>query len=105
MLERYDPANDQWQKLPDMPTPRGGLGAALVGGRLIAVGGENPTGVYSTVEAYDLTAQNWSALPNLRAARHGMAVVAVGNSIYAIGGGLAPTHAASSATAEVLRVP
>ena len=27
-LERYDPATDSWQRLPDMPNARGGLGAA-----------------------------------------------------------------------------
>ena len=42
-LERYDPAADRWQRLPDMPTARGGLGAAIAGGNLFAVGGESPT--------------------------------------------------------------
>ena len=43
-LERYDPATDKWQRLPDMPTARGGLGAAIADGHLLAVGGETPDG-------------------------------------------------------------
>ena len=29
-----------------MPTPAGGLGAAIVAGQLVAVGGESPTSVH-----------------------------------------------------------
>jgi actin-like ATPase involved in cell morphogenesis/N-acetylneuraminic acid mutarotase len=101
-LERYDPAKDSWQKLPDMPTARGGLGAGLVGRRIVALGGESATGVFETVESFDLDLGTWTSLPAMGSARHGLAVVVAGSSVYAIGGATEPTHAKSSAVVEVL---
>jgi N-acetylneuraminic acid mutarotase len=37
--ELYDPATDEWTALPDMPTPRHGMGAAAVDGALYVPGG------------------------------------------------------------------
>lgn len=101
-LERYDPASNRWQQLPAMPTARGGLGADIVEGRLVAVGGEHPTGVFENVEAYDIASATWSQLPSLGKPRHGMAVVAVGNALHALNGAERPSHAQSSAASEVL---
>src|SRR5439155_21949723 len=98
--ERYDPRADRWERLPDLPTPRGGLGAVVVGQRLVALGGEYPTGVYGVVESFDLAAGAWSTLPAMRTPRHGMAVVVVGTTVYAIDGARRPTHTDSTATAE-----
>ncbi|MGW4333922.1 Kelch repeat-containing protein [Rhodococcus koreensis] len=103
-VERFDPAAGTWATLPGMPTPRGGLGATFIDGRIVAVGGEEPTRVLSTVEAYDVIAGTWSQLPALRTPRHGMAVGAVGNTVYAVGGGIKPTHAESTAVSEALQI-
>ena len=102
-LERYDPAADRWERLPDMPTARGGLGAAVVGGQIVAVGGESTTGVYDDVEAYDVAKREWSELPKLPAGRHGLAVVAIGPVLYALAGADQPSHATAVATASLLR--
>ncbi|MBX3157835.1 MAG: hypothetical protein KF773_17840 [Deltaproteobacteria bacterium] len=40
-VEAYAPAANAWTSLPEMPTPRHGLGAAAVGGRLYFPGGAN----------------------------------------------------------------
>jgi len=104
-LERYNPSADRWEKLSPMPTARGGLGAALVEGRLVAVGGEEPTDVHSTVEAYDLETGVWASFPSLGTPRHGLGVAAVGSSLYAINGATRPTHARPSPAVEVLTVP
>ena len=101
-LERYDPASDRWERLPDMPTARGGLGAALVDGHLMAVGGESATGVFGVVESYSVANKSWSRGPSMRTPRHGMAVAAIGRSLYALGGAPKPGHASAVATAEVL---
>ena len=77
-------------------------GAAIVGGRLIAVGGEGPASVFDTVRAYDPAASSWSSLPNLAAARHGLAVAAIGNNLYAIDGAADPGHNASTRTVQTL---
>ena len=103
-LERYDPANDSWQQLPDMPTARGGLGAAIAEGHLLAVGGENPTDALDAAESYNLASKRWSTAPSMRIPRHGIAVAAIDRLLYSLGGGSRPGHASASATAQVLRL-
>ncbi len=41
---RYNLAADHWEALPDMPTPRHGLGAGMIGGRIYVVGGATSPG-------------------------------------------------------------
>ena len=103
-LERYDPAADRWQRLPDMPTPRGGLGAALVSGHLVALGGETPTDVLGQVESYDIASKTWSRAASMRTPRHGIAVSAIGRTLFALGGATKPGHASATATAEMLEI-
>jgi hypothetical protein len=101
VLERYDPKGDAWERLRPMPTARGGLGATLVGGRIVTAGGEDPTGTFAEVEAYDIAAATWSALPPLPTPRHGMAVEHVANQVLALVGGTA-YGVAPSKVAEAL---
>ena len=100
-LERFDPVTGMWERLPAMPTPRGGQGATMVGGRLVVAGGEDPTRVYAEVEAYDVAAQRWSSLPPLPTPRHGLAVERLGDKVVALVGGTA-YGVAPSAVAEAL---
>ena len=101
-LERFDPAANSWERLPAMPTARGGQGAALApGNRLVVAGGEDPTGVYAEVEAYDIAAQQWSNLPPMPTPRHGLAVERIGNQVLALVGGTA-FGVAPSGVAEAL---
>ena len=39
-VEAYDPATDAWERMPDLPTPRGGHTAAVVDGRIHVTRGE-----------------------------------------------------------------
>src|SRR6185503_11346273 len=103
-LERYDPAADRWQRLPDMPTARGGLGAAITEGHLLAVGGETATDVLGVVESYNLARQDWSRERFMRTPRHGIAVAAIDGALYAFGGGTRPGHASASPIAEALQL-
>jgi non-specific serine/threonine protein kinase len=103
-LERYEPTTDRWQRLPDMPTARGGLGAAIADGHLIAVGGESSTDAFDDVDSYSLASKKWSSLASMRTPRHGIAVAAIDRSLYSLGGAPRPGHASASATAEVLRL-
>jgi hypothetical protein len=99
-VERYDPSADRWTQLPPLPTARGGLGAAIVRRRLVAVGGEGPTSVFATAESFDLGSERWSRMPELRTPRHGMGMAAIGSTVYALGGALEPGHLTSSTVAE-----
>lgn len=101
-FERFDPETGEWKKLPDMPTPRGSYGATYIDGRIVAVGGEEPTRVLGEVEAYDIADGKWRKLPPLPTPRHALVVAAVGNTIYAIDGANRPTHEGPVATVEAL---
>lgn len=75
-----------------MPTPRGGLSAAVVNGSFFTFGGEgNPdeeTRVFSNGEAWDIETQEWRVLEYMPVPRHGTVAVAVGGRVYIPGGGL-----------------
>lgn len=103
-LERYDPGDERWSKLQDMPVPSGGLGAGIVKGRLVAVGGEEPTRVIRAVQSFDPGSGRWSALGSMRTPRHGLAVVAGADTLYALNGAQAPGHLRSTAKGEALDI-
>ena len=82
-----------WSSRSPMPTPRGGLAAGLVGGKLYTFGGEgNPAegskGVFNETEAYDVRTDHWMRLPPMPVPRHGTSAVAVNGKIYIPGGGV-----------------
>ncbi|MBV9513159.1 MAG: protein kinase, partial [Mycobacteriaceae bacterium] len=101
-FDKFDPVSNTWTTLVDMPTPRGSYGAAYLDGRIVAVGGEEPTQVLNAVEMYDVADGKWTKLAPLPTARHAEVVAAVGNTVYAIGGANRPTHEGPVATVEAL---
>ena len=101
-FERYDPASGNWEKLADMPSARGSYGAAFVDGRIVAVGGEEPTRVLATVEMYDIASGKWTTVAPLGTPRHGQVVAAVDSTVYCIGGADRPSHEGPTATVEAL---
>ncbi|OBF54177.1 protein kinase [Mycobacterium sp. 852002-50816_SCH5313054-b] len=101
-LERFDPGSGKWTTLVGMPTPRGSYGAAYLDGRIVVVGGEEPTMVLNVVEMYDIAAGKWSTITPMTTPRHAAAVAAVGNTVYCIGGANRPTHEGPIATVEAL---
>jgi N-acetylneuraminic acid mutarotase len=101
-FERYDPETDSWAKLPDMPKPMGGLGAAHVDGQIVATGGETATGVLADTLVYNIASRRWRSAAPLSTPRHGMSVLASGNTVYALDGATAPGHTRSTPIAEAL---
>lgn len=101
-FERFDPQAGTWTKLVDMPTPRGSYGATFIDGRIVAVGGEEPTQVLGVAEMYDIADAKWTTLPPMPTPRHAEAVATVGNTVYCIGGANRPTHEGPVATVEAL---
>lgn len=90
-LDRYDPAADTWTSLADMPTGRGGLGVAVLGNAIYAIGGRTSGSPcagspLATVERYDVATDTWSTVASLPSARSDLAAVAHGGKIYAFGG-------------------
>jgi N-acetylneuraminic acid mutarotase len=101
-LERFDPAAGSWTQLAGMPTPRGSYGATYIDGRILALGGEEPTTVLNVAEMYDIAVGKWSTLPPMPTPRHAEVVATVGNTVYVIGGANRPTHEGPIATVEAL---
>jgi len=90
-LDRYRPATDTWTSLADMPTGRAGLGAAVVGNAIYAIGGRTGAtpcsgGALATVERYNIETDTWSTVAPLPSARSDLAAVAHGGKIYVFGG-------------------
>ena len=97
LFESYSPQTGRWRRLPRLPSPRGGTGAAAAAGLIVSAGGEAPTGTIGTVYGFDLARGRWRALPNLPTPRHGLGVAAVGKTVYVIGGGTVPGLSVSDA--------
>jgi N-acetylneuraminic acid mutarotase len=89
-VEVYDPPGDRWRRAAPLPAPRSGVAGALLGGRALVLGGENPSGTQADTFAYDEPADRWSALAPIPTARHGLAAVAAGDRLHTIGGGPRP---------------
>jgi len=88
--EVYDVAKDTWSSVLGMPTPRSGIGVAVLNGRMHVLGGEaylnDLVGTYRTHEAYDPKTNSWERLPPMPTPRHGLAVGEVGGKMYAVSG-------------------
>jgi non-specific serine/threonine protein kinase len=102
VLERYDAKADSWRTLDSMPVATGSMGAAIVNGRLVVVGGEGPSQVIKNVQSYDIAADGWSQLGPMRTPRHGLGVAAFGTTLYALDGAKATGHTESTNVAEAL---
>jgi non-specific serine/threonine protein kinase len=103
-VEAYDPATATWRRLPPLPSPRGGTGAAAIAGRVVSAGGEEPAGTIASVFAYDATRRRWSRLPDLPTPRHGLGVVGLSGRVWVVAGGPEPGLTVSGAV-ESLALP
>ena len=81
----YDLARDAWTARTEMPTARGALGAAVLDGRLHALGGsaEDTTGAH---EVYDPATNRWTRANALPTPRDHLAAVTFQGRVWAIGG-------------------
>jgi N-acetylneuraminic acid mutarotase len=96
-FEVWAPGTKRWRRLPPVPQPRGGTGAAVAAGSIVSVGGEAPSGTIASVYAYDLASGRWRRLPDLPTPRHGLGVVGIGARVYALAGGPVPGLTVSDA--------
>ena len=80
-----------------MPTPRSGIAAASLGGKIFVFGGETKTETHSETESYDPKANSWETWAPMPTARHGLGAAVVGGRIYVIAGGPKPDVTFSSA--------
>lgn len=103
VVERYDPATDEWERLPPLPMGVGGLGLVAAGGRLIAISGGDDAERWVTPAtwSFDPATSAWTRQGDLGVPRHGFATAVVGDRVYAFGGAPCPLTG-RTAVAEVL---
>ena len=101
-FDRFDPETGKWSALPDMPNPHGSFGAAFINGRIVAVGGEEPTRVIAAADMFDIADGKWTTLTPVPTPRHAEVVAAVGTTVYCIGGATRPTDEGAVATVEAV---
>ena len=89
--ERYDPALDRWETVPDLPHRRSHAVAVARGDRLYVIGGyAKDRGNVGEVDIFDPRTNAWSAGPPLPVAVHGCAAAVVDGVIHVMGGDEAP---------------
>ena len=106
-VERFGTRTGRWVKLPGLRVARSGFQAAVVRGRVIAVGGEQLAEGDQTiapVELYQPRRKRWRRLAAMRTPRHGLGVASLGRRIFAVEGGPQPGFSFSGAL-EFLDVP
>ncbi|MBC3767405.1 Kelch repeat-containing protein [Neptunicella marina] len=80
---RYDPAQNQWFDMPNLPTRLSAESAVVVGNKLITLGDYNDL---DKVLSYDFATQQWQQPDvSMQGSRHQGAVL-VGDNIYLMGG-------------------
>lgn len=87
LLTFYDPATNQWQLGPPLPTPRAELGLEAVHGVLYAIGGVGSHEESNVVEAYNPNQNTWSTKAPLPFPRLGAQPAAIDGVIYVVGSG------------------
>lgn len=85
----YDPAKNVWRQLAPMKGPRGSVGAAVLDGKIHALGGRGrDVKTVTTHEVWDPAMNLWSECAPMPVARDHMATIAVNGKIHVIGGRL-----------------
>ena len=88
-LAWFDPppaaAGLRWTPRAPLPTPRYSLGAAVVDGKVYAVGGLD-SGPLATVEMYDPATDTWTPRAAMPTPRFDLGVAALDGKVYAVGG-------------------
>jgi N-acetylneuraminic acid mutarotase len=85
----YDPADDTWQRLADLPAPLSHAGQASDGRYIFLAGGfsgDDPGPSVAQAWAYDTQADTWQVLPPLPAPRGGGGMALLGRDLHFFGG-------------------
>ena len=86
--ERYDPAADAWEPVPDMATRRAANpGVAVLNGKLWVAGGYDGSSTLASVEVFDPASNTWDAtMAAMTTARMGHALAVLNGELHAVGG-------------------
>jgi N-acetylneuraminic acid mutarotase len=70
-----------------LPTARAGFATAVLGRKILVVGGEGSGKAYDTVEAYYTATNSWRTLEPMPTARHGIQAIVCNGGVYIAAGG------------------
>jgi len=82
----YVPRTDSWSRKVAMPTPRHGLAAVALNGKIYVFGGSNGSSATGALEVYDPDRNSWSRKAPMPTPRVFLAAAELNGKIYAIGG-------------------
>lgn len=85
--DRYDPAINSWESLPDKPTPTSDIQAAVVGGKIFLPGGRMADNkVSAALEIYDPRQNVWTTGASLPEGRSAYGLAAFEGKLFLFGG-------------------
>jgi N-acetylneuraminic acid mutarotase len=85
-VEKYNPADDAWYTVTSLPEPRFGLGAAAVGGKIYAIGGNDGTNSTKTTFEFDPFTNAWTTKAPMPMELESFGIATVNDKIYVMGG-------------------
>lgn len=88
-VEAYSPRGNRWYDKGNMPVPRGGIGAAYLGGKIYVFGGEGANySLFNRVDQYDPATGAWALVNSTPSGGgiHGLATMVMGGRIHLVGG-------------------
>ncbi|XP_044527943.1 actin-binding protein IPP [Gracilinanus agilis] len=85
-VERFDTFSQYWTTVSSLHQARSGLGVAVVGGMIYAIGGEKDSMIFDCTERYDPVTKQWTTVASLNQPRCGLGVCVCYGAIYALGG-------------------
>jgi len=93
---KLDQAQEAWEELPPMSTPRAGPIAVAMDGFLYVLGGENAAEALREVQRFDPSGGKWQDMAPMLQGRVRGTAVAAGGFVYVFGGqdGLTPVNTA-----------
>ena len=87
-VEEYVPSEQRWVFVPDMPRAVCYAAAVALDGKLLVIGGYDPSTdeLLSAVLEYNLVDRSWKELPSLLTARRYCAATVLGGDVVVSGG-------------------
>ncbi len=83
---QYTPGSDSWSRKANLPTPRFGLAAVALRGKIYVLGGSDGTSPSRALEVYNPLTNTWQTKAPMPTARVFLGAAAIGRKIYAVGG-------------------
>ena len=89
-VEVFDPKNNQWTEITEMPAPKAFHTASVIDGKIYVIGGgfrgDDQFKYLSTVEVYDPETDRWTQEPDMPIGRCGHRAEVINENIYIFGG-------------------